>query len=215
MPAHLDHSVVACLRVQSPLPGPIGPQRFHRRECHTVTQRPQTGLERVATLRMRDGSMVTLEAILAPLPDATIDEVASSIAAMDPWRHYGIVSAQLTSYLAPGPVGQPRYLLIENDTIAGLVTLKLGWMFGTYLNLLAVLPGHQRKGLGSAALQWLESFGKERQERNQFVVTSAFNAPGLALYQRHGFIAIADMPGLIDDTETEILLRKRLSPCKT
>lgn len=176
-----------------------------------MTQRPQTGLERVATLRMRDGSMVTLEAILAPLPDATIDEVASSIAAMDPWRHYGIVSAQLASYLAPGPVGQPRYLLIENDTIAGLVTLKLGWMFGTYLNLLAVLPAHQGRGIGSAALSWLDAFGRERQERNQFVVTSAFNARGLALYQRHGFVEIARMPGLIDDTETEILLRKRLA----
>ncbi len=169
----------------------------------------------MATLRVRDGSMVTLEAILAPLPAAVIDNIASILTVMDPWRRYGIASAQLASYLAPGPVGQPRYLLIEDDMIAGLVTLKLGWMFGTYLNLLAVLPGHQRKGLGSAALQWLESFGKERQERNQFVVTSAFNAPGLALYQRHGFVAIADMPGLIDDTETEILLRKRLSPGQT
>lgn len=174
-------------------------------------RRPETGLERVATLRAGEGPPLILETIAAPLPAALIDEASRVLAAMDPWHRYGFPSARLASFLAPGPAGQPRYLLIEGDAIAGLVALKLGWMFGTYLNLLAVLPAHQGRGIGSAALCWLDVFGRERQERNQFVVTSAFNTRGLALYQRHGFAEIARMPGLIDDMETEILLRKRLT----
>lgn len=174
-------------------------------------QRPEIGLEQVARLEACEGKELTLAAITAPLPSASTDEVACVLATMDPWRRYGFAPQRLASFLAPGPAGQPRYLLIDDDAIAGLVALKLGWMFGTYLNLLAVLPGHQGRGLGSAVLVWLEAFGKQRSERNQFVVTSAFNTRGLALYQRHGFAEIARMPGLIDDNETEILLRKRLT----
>lgn len=206
-----QRNIAAHLHVQSPHLGPIGPPQLLHRENRTVMRRPENGLDRVATLHAGEGPSLTLEAIAAPLPAALIDEVSRVLAAMDPWHRYGFPAARLASFLAPGPTGQPRYFLIEDDAIAGLVALKLGWMFGTYLNLLAVLPAHQGRGIGSAALSWLDAFGRERQERNQFVVTSAFNARGLALYQRHGFAEIARMPGLIDDTETEILLRKRLA----
>lgn len=53
--------------------------------------------------------------------------------------------------------------------------------------------------------------GEARGERNQFVATSAFNAGALRFYERHGFVVVANMPGLINDTETEVLLRRRLS----
>lgn len=129
---------------------------------------------------------------------------------MDPWKRYAFSVERMTASLRPVHETAPRYLLLDGDFVAGIMTLKLGWMFGTYLNLLAVLPAHQGRGIGSAALDWLDATARSKGERNQFVVTSAFNEGGLRLYQHHGFTPIANMPGLISDNETEILLRKQL-----
>lgn len=174
-------------------------------------QRPDPGLSPLAVLSLKDGSRAILQVITTPLAADLVANVSLALAAMDPWRRYGIAVDRLASFVSPGAADQPRYLVTLDNEIAGLVALKLGWMFGTYLNLLAVLPQHQRRGIGSATLVWLDAFGRARKERNQFVVTSAFNASGLALYQRHGFVEIARMPGLIEDAETEILMRKQLS----
>lgn len=163
-----------------------------------------------ATISLRDGGFVTLSEITAGDEAGGIDEIAACLAGMDPWARYGFAPARLAGFLRAGPPGAPRLLIRDGDRIGGVVALKLGWMFGTYLNLLAVLPEQQGRGIGGAVLGWLEAFGRAREDRNQFVVTSAFNTRGLRFYERHGFVRIADMPGLIADGESEILLRKRL-----
>lgn len=167
-------------------------------------------LTTVASLPLPDGTTVTLSHINEGLDPALVESVSKAIAAIDPWKRYGITADRIEASLHPAGDTAPRYLLLDGDAVAGLITLKLGWMFGTYLNLLAVLPAHQGRGIGRSALDWLEARARDNGERNLFVVASAFNARGLDLYQRHGFVPIANMPGLIDDSESEILLRKRL-----
>lgn len=167
-------------------------------------------LHPIARLAIRDDGVVTLSRIVAPLPPNDADAIAAAIVAMDPWHRYGFPRERLRGFLSPADESAPRYLMTVGAEPVGLMALKLGWMFGSYLNILAVLPAWQGRGIGSAALQFIEAEARRRGERNQFVVTSAFNAAGLQLYTRHGFAPIAEMPGLIDDSETEILMRKRL-----
>lgn len=169
------------------------------------------GLEPVAKVAASDGGEATIAAITKPLPPDTAHALALAIVGMDPWKRYGSDPALIMRLCHPAKSNAPRYLVTGQNEIAGLFALKLGWMFGSYLHILAILPAWQGRGLGSAVLKWIEQQARANAERNQFVVTSTFNTRGLALYRRHGFEPIATMPGLINDTESEILLRKRLA----
>lgn len=169
-------------------------------------------LKPVAALPLRDGTQVEIAEIVAPLDAALSAPLAAEIANMDPWRRYGFAAERLQGFIAqPSPQAQ-RYLVREETRVLGVVVLKPGWMFGTYLNFLAVLAAGQGRGIGGGVLEWMHAEGVRRGERNQFVATSAFNAGALRFYQRHGFARVADLPGLIRDDETEILLRRRLLP---
>jgi GNAT superfamily N-acetyltransferase len=168
-------------------------------------------LTNLATIAIANGSFVGIAPINQPLPPDCAGALALAIASMDPWKRYRFEPAILMRLCTPAEPSAPRYLLTHRHEIVGLFALKLGWMFGSYLHILAILPPWQGRGIGSAVLRWIEERARTNGERNQFVVTSAFNTRGLALYERHGFERIATMPGLISDTESEILLRKRLA----
>ncbi|MGD9784531.1 MAG: GNAT family N-acetyltransferase [Hyphomicrobiaceae bacterium] len=169
-----------------------------------------TRLVRIATLTGRDGLEFALDRIENELDLATAQALGETLAAIDPWARYRFTPDRLAHAVGRNAPGAVRLLLRADEALAGVAVLKPGWMFGTYLNLLAVLPTHQGRGIGHAFLDWLEAEGRARGERNQFVVSSAFNERALALYESHGFCRIADMPGLISDGETEVLLRRRL-----
>ena len=178
----------------------------------TLPQHCKSNLEYIADLRSPEGTTVSLNEITAPLDSEVSRRLAQALAGMDPWRRYGFSSEALLRFMAPAEASNPRYVICVRDEIAGLAALKHAWMFGSYLNILAVLPQHQKCGIGSRFLDWFEKSARLRGERNQFVVTSAFNTGAVAFYRRHGFEPIANLDGLINDAETEILLRKRLAP---
>lgn len=176
----------------------------------TLSTSCKASLKHVTDLSLPSGKAVALRQILAPLQGDVPHRLAQTLAGMDPWSKYGFSSATLARFVFPADNSNPRYLICAGDEIAGLAVIKNAWLFGSYLNILAVLPDHQKHGVGSAFLHWFETKARTNGDRNQFVVTSAFNTGALALYKRHGFEPIANLDGLISDTETEILLRKRL-----
>ncbi|KAK4125181.1 hypothetical protein N657DRAFT_644015 [Parathielavia appendiculata] len=63
-----------------------------------------------------------------------------------------------------------------------------GWYF--HIADMAVLPAHQRKGLGGAVLRHLLAYIKEKapQDGTGAYVTLFADAPGRALYARNGFV---------------------------
>jgi GNAT superfamily N-acetyltransferase len=63
-----------------------------------------------------------------------------------------------------------------------------GWYF--HVVDMAVLPDHQRRGLGSAVLSYLLEQIRERAPRGAFVSLLA-DPPGRPLYRRHGFVESA------------------------
>ena len=97
------------------------------------------------------------------------------------------------------------------DTVAGLagaMTVRWPWLHGPYLELLAVLPEAQGRGLGGALLGWL--IAQVPSSRNLWVAVSAFNTGARRFYARHGFVEVGTVPGLVRDGFDEILLRKAL-----
>jgi GNAT superfamily N-acetyltransferase len=63
-----------------------------------------------------------------------------------------------------------------------------GWYF--HVVDMAVLPGHQRRGLGDAVLTWLLDQVRTRAPAGAYVNLFA-DPPGRRLYERHGFTETA------------------------
>jgi GNAT superfamily N-acetyltransferase len=66
-----------------------------------------------------------------------------------------------------------------------------GWCF--HVVDIAVLPAHQRRGLGARVLAWLLDRIRDRAPAGAFVSLMA-DPPGRALYARHGFTADRNGP---------------------
>ncbi|MGD0531222.1 MAG: GNAT family N-acetyltransferase [Methyloceanibacter sp.] len=145
---------------------------------------------------------------LEPLEPRSCARLAAAIAAMEPWSVINYPAETLAAFLARPDGGVSRYLVGVGDTEAGVVSVRHPWLKGPYLELLALLPQAQSKGIGSSIMAWFEREGLRHQARNLWVCASSFNARGLRFYARHGFRPAATLPGLIADGYDEILLRK-------
>jgi GNAT superfamily N-acetyltransferase len=74
----------------------------------------------------------------------------------------------------------------SGETVAmGRIIGDGGWYF--HVVDMAVLPGHQRRGLGHRALTWLLDEVREHAPADAYVSLMA-DPPGRALYARHGFV---------------------------
>lgn len=75
----------------------------------------------------------------------------------------------------------------EGDELVGLIIGtddgRKGW-----INRLAVLPGHQRKGVGLTLIRALESALKKRERRIVSVLVELPNDESMALFKRAGYV---------------------------
>lgn len=137
--------------------------------------------------------------------------LGSGFAAIDPWARYNFSEDALTAYLGKSEAGAPRYVIRVDGEIAGAIGIRSGWLRGPYLQFLGILPAYQSQGAGQLALAWFEGTARAHGERNIWVAASEFNSTALKFYERHGFQRAARLDSLIEDGQTEILLRKKLS----
>ena len=129
---------------------------------------------------------------------------------IDPWKRLETKAAGLKSYLLADDPHAHKRAIVHGGLVAGVVGVRSPWLFGPYLALLAVLPGHQGLGLGTAMLDWLEAQGKAGEATNLWVCASSFNARAIAFYQTHGFATVGTLGDLVKPGFDEIFLRKRL-----
>jgi ribosomal protein S18 acetylase RimI-like enzyme len=134
--------------------------------------------------------------------------LARAIVAMPPWSVVNCPADAMARFLASSGDGAYRYLVEAGGEAAGAVSVRFPWLKGPYLELLAILPQFQSRGLGASILAWFEQEAVLAGARNLFVCASAFNARALRFYERHGFRQAATLPGLVADGYDEILLRK-------
>jgi ribosomal protein S18 acetylase RimI-like enzyme len=147
---------------------------------------------------------------LIALDPARAGELAAAIVAMKPWSEMNYPADLMAGFLVSADGGVSRYLVEADQHAAGVVSVRYPWLRGPYLELLALLPAFQRRGIGATVLAWLEEEARLRKARNLWVCASSFNADALRFYERHGFRHAAALPDLVADGYEEILLRKLL-----
>ena len=145
---------------------------------------------------------------LCPLAPEACAPLARAIVAMPPWSAMGSSADAMTRFLAGDDGGARRYVIEIGGTPAGAASVRSPWLKGPYVELLAVLPDFQARGIGGSFLRWLEQEALRHDARNLWVCASRFNERALRFYARHGFAEAAALPGLVADGFDEILLRK-------
>lgn len=147
---------------------------------------------------------------LSPLSPAECPSLAAAIVAMEPWSVMDYPADRLSEFLAKPDGGVTRCLIEIGGKRAGVIAVRYPWLKGPYLELLALLPPFQRKGIGGMLLERFEQEAASREARNLFVCASSFNENALRFYRRHGFQDAAVLPGLVAQGYDEVLLRKFL-----
>jgi ribosomal protein S18 acetylase RimI-like enzyme len=75
---------------------------------------------------------------------------------------------------------------------------------------IAVSPGHQRKGIGSALLNYIEAIARKYGAREMQLWTATDNAQALSFFQQAGFKIIGSASRYYPKGQTALALLKRL-----
>jgi len=145
---------------------------------------------------------------IRPMTDADSEALGSACAAIDPWKCLGYAAPTLAAYLRRDDPALHRFVLEDGSggPPAGLLALRRPWLRGSFIEMLAVLPGHQGQGLGKALIHWAIS---QEPSANLWATVSAFNSSARAFYQHLGFVEVAPLRDLVVTGLDEILLRLR------
>lgn len=133
-------------------------------------------------------------------------------AAIDPWLGYPSSAAQLSALFALKDPAAPRFTARLGGVLAATLAVRLDWMRGPYIHMLAVAPPFQGRGIGSHLLTWIEDQARAAGDRNLWIAVTDFNTGAHRLYARHGFSEAARLDALVTEGRAEILMRKRLFP---
>lgn len=140
------------------------------------------------------------------------DEVRSCarlMASSEPWITLG------RSYeTCLGVIQDPSrevYVARQETRFAGFLILCMTGAFVGYIQTVCIDPSCRGRGLGTRLLQ----FAEERILRvspNIFMCVSSFNDAARRLYLRLGYHVVGELPDLIVQGHSEILLRKTVGP---
>jgi ribosomal-protein-alanine N-acetyltransferase len=142
------------------------------------------------------------------------EAVIRMLADSDPWKRLGYTAVHWERLFTPLPQGREGYVLEQDGMVAGLALLRRQFLFGDYLELLAIAPSTQRKGLGHALLNHLERIVFARST-NLFACVSDFNTSARQFYERNGYREVGPLPDLLMPGTAELLLRKTIGPAKS
>ena len=142
------------------------------------------------------------------------DAVIRMLADSDPWKRLGYTATHWERLFAPIPSGREGYVIEQDGTVAGIALLRRQFLFGAYLELLAIAPWTQRKGLGRTLLSHLEKIVFARSN-NVFACVSDFNTAARHFYKQNGYVEVGPLSDLLMPGTSEILLRKTIGPAKS
>jgi len=144
---------------------------------------------------------------LLPVARGDALPVSKKICAIKPWSVIRYQPEKLARHLLNRDPSFRPFKIMVNGKIAGVVSVRFPWLHGTYLDLLAVFPGHQRKKIGREIIGWLEAETIPHY-KNLWALVSGFNVAAREFYKRQGFKEIAVIPDLVKPGFDEILIRK-------
>jgi len=153
-----------------------------------------------------------VSAAVRPLVELDIEVLAPRLAALPLLVRYGRGAEALARDLKAA-LTRGDGLLVHD---AGEGTEGLAWFHSTgtfalggYLRLLAVAPGVERRGAGTALLHAYEA-EVARASRHAFALVSDFNRDAQRFYERHGYRRAGALEGLVVADVSELIYWKRL-----
>jgi len=152
--------------------------------------------------------------LVRPLASADTGPLARALSALPLLARYGRSAGALESDLVAALARGDGLLAAEDPAAPG--AFGLVWFLssgtlglGAYLRLIAVAPGRERSGAGSALLAAFEAEAA-RAGRHAFLLVSDFNLEAQAFYERRGWSRSGALPGLVLPDVAELLYWKRL-----
>ena len=103
------------------------------------------------------------------------------------------------------------YLLKEGEERSGFIMIKLNGAFTGYIQTIVISEQARRKGLGEAAITYVEEL-IFKVSPNVFICASSFNSGALNLYQRMGYEVIGEIRDYIVKGHNEVFMRKTIGP---
>ena len=123
----------------------------------------------------------------------------------EPYLTLGYRAETLAGYLTRPDPSLHRYAVDMDGRFCGVVALRKPWLRGPLIEMLALLPAAQGKGLGSLILDRC----KAEAGKNLWATVSDFHEPARRFYAKAGFEEVGTLPGIVAEDRTEILLRWR------
>jgi len=138
--------------------------------------------------------------------DSELNWCAEQMASTDPWHRYKCSVSWCTNVLKwPGSF---LFVADAGRPIGFILLHSKGFLGSPYIAAAVIAEEYRERGIGTGMLHFAETVFA--QERHVYLCVSSFNAGAFALYQRHGFITIGELPDFIADGHSEFLMCKRL-----
>lgn len=133
------------------------------------------------------------------------ESIAAACVGFDPYRTLGYRADTLVAYLTRPDPALTRHAIVADGALAGVVALRKPWLRGPLIEMLALLPDAQGKGLGSQVIERC----KAEAGKNLWATVSGFHRPARRFYAKAGFEELCALPGIVAEDQDEILLRWR------
>ena len=129
------------------------------------------------------------------------------LCSMDPWLTLEYRPEAFESYLLHADSSLSRYAVMISGDVCGVLSVRSPWLFGPFIELMALFDGFRGKGIGSRIIDWVCDRYKPA---NLWATVSSFNLEAQKFYIGAGFEKTAILENLIKPGWNEILIRKKM-----
>jgi len=157
--------------------------------------------------------MTPATARIRPYQAEDLAAVVRLLNELEPWKRLRYTASDWERLFAMPLQGREAFVLEADGQLAGISVLRQKFLFGDYLELLAVAASAQGKGIGGQLLAHVEGMVFQRA-KNLFVCVSDFNHQGRQFYERNGYQSVGPIPDLLIPGSGEILMRKTIGPAR-
>lgn len=146
---------------------------------------------------------------ITPAVAGDADWCAALMADSDPWITLKLDRSRTLAALARP--GTELFVARDLDSeLLGFILLAAYGLAGApYIASICVAPGGRSRGIGSALLRFAEQ--RYHARGHLFLLVSSFNTGARALYLRHGFVQVGEIPDYVAAGHSELILHKRLA----
>jgi ribosomal protein S18 acetylase RimI-like enzyme len=148
--------------------------------------------------------------VIRPLRDeAEARTYTARLVQFGPWHTIGIPAEKIFRDLTNPQ--REVFVAESGQQPAGVLILHLGGSFDGYIQLIAVFPEFQGRGLGESVMRFAEEKIFQRS-KNVFLSVSSFNPRAQKFYERLGYQKTGELVDFLVAGSNEILMRKTRGP---